>query len=290
MKLSRKSLAYVFLVASTVGVRGTYVIHEGLFERPVSKNAEMERAAKSIATQGTIGNIYSDSSGKSAHISPLYPLLLGGVYWFLDRDPVVRRFAQAVVAIVGTTIGITLLPKVASAAGFTTGVGWAAAFFLAVVPVNLWIESCGCWEQPFVAVVLELTLIGFCYLATNGWLNFKRIISTGLLLGLGALVNPSVLPSGGLMMVSELIRQKEARKQVWRGTVVMVFVASIVLAPWVLRNFYAFGAFIPFRSNFGLELLIGNNPAATGKTLPTTTDSSTLLLHPYSNPRDSSNC
>src|SRR5262249_33499900 len=239
MKLRRKVLAYVFLIGITIAVRGVYVYHERLFDKPLSKNGELERAAVSIATVGIIGNIYSDTSGKSAHVSPLYPLLLGGVYRLFGWNSVAGRVAQEIVAIIGTTIGITLLPTVASSAGLRTGAGWAAAFFLAVVPFNVWIESCGCWEQPYAAVVLLLLLIMFCQLATCRWLNSKRVFSTGVLLGLGALLNPSLLAAGGLMLVAELIcqKEKEARKRVWRGAVVMALVACIMIAPWVLRNF-----------------------------------------------------
>ena len=49
---------------------------------------------------------------------------------------------------------------------------------------------------------------------------------------------------------------------------------------------YALGGFVPLRSNFGLELAIGNNPDATGKTFDQSyesSDSSIYKIHPYSN-------
>ena len=289
MQLAKQFLAYVFLIGLTVTVRGTHVLQKALFDGtdPSGRvydlglshaGVEMERAGASIASEGVIGNVYSPTSGKSAHVSPLYPLFLGGVYWLFGWNPVAERLTEEVVAIIGTTISITLLPTVASAAGLAAVTGWAAAFFLAMSPFNLWIETCGCWEQPYAAVVLVLLVIAFCQLSASRWLNLKHVLFGGVLLGVGALLSPPVFLAGGLMIVSELITQTEVRKQVGRGVVFMVFIACILIGPWVLRNFYAFNAFIPFRSNFGLELQIGNNSEANGKPGGD--------VHPYSNPKE----
>jgi hypothetical protein len=41
-------------------------------------------------------------------------------------------------------------------------------------------------------------------------------------------------------------------------------VAAVVVAPWVWRNYRAFGEFIPGDTNGGVTLWMGNNPRATG--------------------------
>ena len=38
----------------------------------------------------------------------------------------------------------------------------------------------------------------------------------------------------------------------------------VVIAPWMIRNYHAFHAFVPFRDNFGAELYAGNGPGAYG--------------------------
>jgi len=47
------------------------------------------------------------------------------------------------------------------------------------------------------------------------------------------------------------------------------------LTPWMVRNASVFHRFVPFRTNFGLELQIGNNPIADGAQI--------LALHPAHN-------
>ncbi|RZM14223.1 MAG: hypothetical protein EOP67_64645, partial [Sphingomonas sp.] len=41
-------------------------------------------------------------------------------------------------------------------------------------------------------------------------------------------------------------------------------VLALVLAPWTIRNYEAFGRIIPLRSNMGMELALANHPAAVG--------------------------
>ena len=43
-----------------------------------------------------------------------------------------------------------------------------------------------------------------------------------------------------------------------------LLVFTIGLVPWTIRNYRVFGKFIVLRSNFGLELWLGNNPERYG--------------------------
>ena len=52
--------------------------------------------------------------------------------------------------------------------------------------------------------------------------------------------------------------------------------SSSRIAPWTIRNYVVFHKFIPLRSNFGLELWLGNNPAVPDTWSP--------FLHPNDNP------
>jgi hypothetical protein len=49
----------------------------------------------------------------------------------------------------------------------------------------------------------------------------------------------------------------------------MTFVFLLTISPWIVRNYSVFGKFIPFRSNFGLELFVLNQ----GDTSDVTPDS-----------------
>jgi hypothetical protein len=91
---------------------------------------------------------------------------------------------------------------------------------------------------------------------TKQWLLF------GLLWGLIGLSNPTLLlflPVCGIWLLLDTHATIALRKA---ALATVVFLA--VIAPWMVRNYRTFHAFLPFRSNFGAELYVGNNPAAYG--------------------------
>jgi len=57
-------------------------------------------------------------------------------------------------------------------------------------------------------------------------------------------------------------------KQAVANAILVSIVFSIMLAPWVVRNYIIFGEFIPLGSNSGVSLWAGNNPMAEGRGTP----------------------
>jgi hypothetical protein len=85
------------------------------------------------------------------------------------------------------------------------------------------------------------------------------------------------------MMLFELIAASPRRPRL-RGMIVLLLTSGVVVTPWIVRNYKVFGTFVPLRSNFGLELWLGNNPEANGKTYSFDWDDpsdSFIRLHPY---------
>jgi hypothetical protein len=91
------------------------------------------------------------------------------------------------------------------------------------------------------------------------------------------------------MFIGEWFIQDKRRTKVLLSGAFMFLISFAIITPWVIRNYYALGGFIPVRSNFGLELIIGNNPYATGKTFITYADdpdSPAYNMHPNSSPKE----
>src|SRR4051812_27247556 len=112
MRMSVIFYLYIVLISLTVFGRVAYVVHDRTFEQidPTAafNGTEMELAATSLARNGFIGQLYGHSSGKSAHVAPLYVLLLAGLYWIFGWNTSAGRLAQEVCAIIATTLGIAL--------------------------------------------------------------------------------------------------------------------------------------------------------------------------------------
>jgi hypothetical protein len=81
--------------------------------------------------------------------------------------------------------------------------------------------------------------------------------SFGLLWGLVALSNASLLiclPAVMAWVVWPELRRWMVKPRTWLGVATMTAVFAAVLTPWVVRNERALHAFIPTRSNLGIEL------------------------------------
>jgi len=225
----------------------------------------MERAALSWAKERRIKDVYANGTGDSAHVAPLYPIMLGTVYRVGGWDGPPRWIGQFVLAVLGTSIGIALVPVLGRSAGLSITSGLAAGISLAISPLNFWIETSGSWEQPFSFLVLIGLLMTFIGLHRRRWASWPLIITAGLLAGICALLSPSLLPALGLMLLSEVGSMRGLRGRVALRILILLSVASLLVAPWTIRNYRLLGGFVPVRSNFGLELYIGNNPGSNGE-------------------------
>ena len=50
----------------------------------------------------------------------------------------------------------------------------------------------------------------------------------------------------------------------WKNAGIALLVMISLLSPWTIRNYYAFGTFVPFSTGFGLNFYRGNNPDEIG--------------------------
>ncbi len=92
----------------------------------------------------------------------------------------------------------------------------------------------------------------------QGWAIF------GLLYGVGALANPTMLaflPFCGLWIWRQRYRRKLPSIS---GIVLSSVIFFAVLSPWVLRNYEVFGRFVFLRDDFGLQVRLGNWKGADG--------------------------
>ena len=276
-----KTLLFGLLIGISVGARVAYIIKQESYHS--HRPAEMERAAENIAREGTIARIFSDDSGYSAHVCPLYPYFLGGIYRVFGWNTASGKLVQELCAIAITTLGFVLLPILAKRTGLSAEAGWLAAFILAVMPLSLWIETSGSWEQPYAAFALMVLMLCFQKLADTEWTSPRLIVLTGLLCGIIGLLTPIALPAGALIILSQFISGKSYRSRIVVGTCLIGLVAAATLAPWTIRNYRVFGVIVPFRSNFGLELFLGNNPLSNSMPLNDPPNEAIRNLHPFNN-------
>ncbi len=235
---------------------------------------ESTKAAATLLRYGYVGNPYLLPTGPTAHVSPILAYYMALVYAIFGVNSWLSNVALGIVA--------------SGAYAFSVVLVFRLLFTLRVSPQALWLANllvlgfsffvyymvtyCHDWEEPFSSVIL-----------IYGWLLLEKfriaakpaaIYLMAALTGFGGLLSPVVAPSLFLALVLMLClmlwgkrtQPALARKIVARKAVLSGLIIAAFLVPWGIRNEILLGKFIITRSNFGLELAVGNQPGARGPT------------------------
>ncbi len=151
-----------------------------------------------------------------------------------------------------------------------------SAWVWALHPAAIFISVVRVWETTLGTLLMMLLVLVVLRVrdGARGWAWF----GIGVLCGLTALSNPamtSVLPCWALWL---WLRQRRRGLRPFRSLALALVACLLTVTPWFVRNYRVFHRFVPFRTNFGLELQIGNNPVTLGGPV--------YDLHPIQNPRE----
>jgi hypothetical protein len=239
---------------------------------------EAGRIARSLATGHGYSNPFNGESGPTAWLPPLYPLLMAGVFKLFG---VYTRGSAFVILALNSLFSAAVAPAVYEiAARCFDAKGIARRGSRNVAPVALW--SAWVWAvypaalQYAIHWIWEMSLTAMLFawvivvaLRLRGIGNRKQEIGSrngastwaafGGLWGLIALSNASLLLCFPAMMI--WIAWPELRA--WRvdalrrdvvGAVLAGLVFVVMMTPWVWRNERVLHAFVPTRSNLGVEV------------------------------------
>jgi hypothetical protein len=217
---------------------------------------EMSAIARNLAERGTYGNPFEPMmTGPTALVPPLYPLFLaalikisGSLVWMALLANGVNILANALIAV--------LMPRLSEVffgdwkPGAFAGLLWVFAMRL----MPQWDASC-----------TIAGLVVFCLLTAGtigrpdrlGW----RAAAAGVMGGMLSLLNPAtmlvILAWAGFLLFWRQVGLKYAARY---GATVLLAMA-VCNAPWVLRNYRIWHAFV-LRTSFGVTLYSSNNSCA----------------------------
>jgi 4-amino-4-deoxy-L-arabinose transferase-like glycosyltransferase len=238
--LPRISRAAFMIAALAFLVRLAFV---SVHERPLfSDEVDYDHLGSTIAATGA----YSDEGRPTAYRPIGYPALIAGVYAVMGHHPWVVHVAQAALG------GVSAILLWLLAGGGRAGL-WASGVW-ALYPSSILYADLLLPETVFTALLLAGAL-----LAARGAFGSRRLsFLLGATVGALALLKPmALLLLLGLPLAARVERIRPTH------FVLLALGTLLVIGPWLFRNWIVIGYPTPATS-VGANLLIGNNPYATG--------------------------
>jgi hypothetical protein len=224
---------------------------------------EMASAAVSFARTGQIANAYmAMPTGPTAHVAPLYPMLIGVVYRIFGDGDTGETVKQVLASCISSARA-PLLVLLALGLGLGEGVALSAGLISAAFIGAFETELKGDWEGPLAADALILLVLWGYRLA---WRRVPRPLESlcyGLAWGVALLISPSLMPVGaGLAILAAFSAARKAPRASAAALACFGLGCMLSLSPWIIRNYIQLGGFVWGRDNFGLELSLSNGPGA----------------------------
>lgn len=217
--------------------------------------------AGSLARGEGFSSPFGVSTGATAWIAPVYPLMCAAIFKvfgiYTTASAVVILSLNSIFAAL-TCVPIYLIAKhvfnsrVATLSGWT----WAVCVFFMRWPTT-WI-----WEVSLSALLLSiLILLTFSAVAQEGSISSIKL---GGVWGLVAITNPSLLGVLPFSLCWLAAQRHRALRNWFKPVFLTLAVAFAVTIPWLARNWIVMGKPLFIRDNFGFELYLGNYHGSNG--------------------------
>jgi len=233
--------AFVILIVGLLLRVGFVLLHQ----RPlISDERDYHRLASALLKTGT----YGDDQIPTAYRPIAYPLFIAGVYAVFGENPTAVKLLQSAIDCLTALVLFFLVgnsrPKVQLA---------ALSAWIFYVPAILYVNFL-LSESVFTFLLVTAIL----FLERGALQRGGTATLAGCLLGVLTLMKPAMfLFIIALSVIMPLIVVPLRRYKF------VVLGALLVIGPWVVRNYLALGK-ATLATNGGINLLIGNNPNATG--------------------------
>jgi 4-amino-4-deoxy-L-arabinose transferase-like glycosyltransferase len=274
------SVGFIVVVAFAVRMACVYYFFLTAAQRAVRDNLAFGYEAGAVAAAIAEGRGFSSplrlvQTGATAWFTPIYPYLLAGIFKLFGVYSYTSNILIRVVDNVFSAFTCWPIYYIGAKA-FGKRVGAASAWIWVFFPMSLFFSTVWVWDTALSALILALLVAATFNL--RGSERASSWVGYGALWALGAMVNPgivSALPALALWALWPVRRYFASASRLVLASS-LIFAAGIT--PWTVRNSLVFHKFIPFRSNFALELWLGNNPGVP--------DSWSPWLHPDDDPAE----
>jgi 4-amino-4-deoxy-L-arabinose transferase-like glycosyltransferase len=231
-------------------------------------------AASIAAGQGFSSPFYLPS-GPTAWVSPVFPYILGAVFkvfgTYTFHSSIAIRTLNVLFSALTCYPIILLGTKL-----FGDTVGTIAGWIWAFLPVAISLPVTWAWDMSLAALMLTIAL--YLTYTVDDRQDAAAWTLYGFVWGFTVLVNATVVSVFPGCLLFALYRSKQRGTGWLRLSSFAVLAFALTISPWIIRNQLVFHGKVLFRSNFGLELWLGNNPEVP--------DTWTWWLHPLDSPAE----
>ena len=200
------------------------------------------------------GNGFSLSGIPTAERPPLYSLFLAGIYSLFGQSHLAVKLVQAILGAISCVI-IYLIAK----ESFNHKVGLWSGIVMAFYPPL--ISTAGFILSEELTVILLAISILFLTRAIKRK-QVRYYILTGIFLGLTTLCRSITLLFPIFLYFTLLFSSSKKREFVLISILLVSMIATV--APWTIRNYIKFNAFIPCQTDRGANLWVGTHLPSDG--------------------------
>jgi hypothetical protein len=214
---------------------------------------ESGNIAHSLATGAGFGSPFRVATGPTAWMTPLYPLLLSAIMRIFGSYTFASWIAAVSLNITASTAACIPIFCVGRRIG-GLHLAATATWLWAVFPNAILLSFESLWDTSLSAL-LGATLL-WATLRVSESRGRAAWGAYGLLWGVVLMTNVALVSLAPFLLAWLIYRRGLA------GPLLAAALALVCCLPWTIRNYSVFHSFIPLRSVLGLQLWVGNNPAA----------------------------
>ena len=242
------------ILAVALGLRAWVLrdlaLHDPFFDSPsVDEQMYHEWAASIARGEGLGGQVFLNG--------PAYPVFLAGIYRIFGPSLLAAKAVQSGLGVLDCALVWALGRRL-----FTPAIALGAAAILAVYEQALFYPATLLLEGAQNTLILGMLWL---WVRADGSGRPARFAAAGACTGLAALARPTALGFALAMMLWSALRPGVARRA--RGVAALAYALGVAaaIAPATAYNARVGGDFVLVTYAGGMNLYIGNNPAARGE-------------------------
>ncbi len=251
----RNALAMVVAIAFLVRIALLIVGKTYVFPENWPGAYETGNIAAALAETGTFSSPFGTDTGPTAWMMPGYPFLLALMFKIFGTYSV----SSAIIALLFDCVAsaLTIIPIFWMTNHlFDRKAAMAAAVLFCFYPPALWHATGRIWDTTLFTM-MSLFFLNYLMMIGKNWTTLTAL-QAGLLFGIIALFKVIILALYPFVIIYIFVQKRLLLNVRLRQIGLLTLMIVVVLSPWIWRNYLVFGQPL-LRSNFGLELKLGNN-------------------------------